>query len=239
MSSYYTGKGGKQAGPFDEAEIGRQLAQGELSPTDLCWREGMAGWQPLSSVFGATAANAAPPPVGGAPALAASTGPLYLYVPIARVIILSIVSFGLYEAYWIYKNWRYLKEREGLMIQPFWRGIFGIFFCHKLFERIHEDEQARAVQEPTFSASGLATAWVVLIIISNLLSRAPSLAASIVAAFIPSFLCFVPVQRYINAVTEKRNPGQRYYGWSAGHIVCLVFGVLVWVLAFVGLGMEQ
>jgi hypothetical protein len=199
----------------------------------------MAGWQPLSSVFGTTATNAVPPSFAAAPAPAASTGPLFLYIPIARLIILSIVSFGLYEAYWIYKNWRYIKERDGLMIHPFWRGMFGVFFCHKLFERIHEDEQARAVQEPTFSASGLATTWVVLIIAANLLSRAPALAASIVAAFIPSFLCFVPVQRYINSVTEKLNPGQRYYGWSAGHIVCLVFGILIWVMAFVPLGVEQ
>ena len=237
MSSYYTGKGGKQGGPYDESEIRRQLAQGELSPTDLCWREGMAGWQPVASVFGAAATDAPPLPLAATPA--APTGPLFLYIPVARLIILSIVSFSLYEAYWIYKNWRYIKERDGLQIRPFWRGIFGVFFCHSLLARIHNDEHARAVQEPTFSAGGLATGWVVLVITANLISRAPAVAATIVAAFIPSFLCLVPVQLYINAVTQKRTPGQRYYGWSAGHIVCLVFGILVWVLAFVGLNAEQ
>lgn len=165
-------------------------------------------------------------------------GPLFLHVPVARLIWLSIVSFSLYEAYWIYKNWRYIKERDGLKIRPFWRGIFGIFFCHALLRRIHEDQEARAVESPSFSPGALATGWVVLMIIANLLSRAPGVAASIVAAFVPSFLCLVPVQKYVNAVSEKHNPGQAYYGWSSGHIVCLVLGTIIWALLLAGFGAE-
>jgi len=164
-----------------------------------------------------------------------SPTPLFLRVPVARLIILSIVSFSLYEAYWIYKNWRYVKERDRLDIRPFWRGFFGIFFCHSLLRRIHEDQEARAVQVPTFSPGGLATGWVVLIIVANLITRAPGLAASVISAFVPSFLCLVPVQNYINAVEEQRNPGGRSYGWSAGHIVCLVFGLIIWALILIGL----
>lgn len=168
-----------------------------------------------------------------------SDKPLFLYISPARLILLSIASMGLYEIYWVYKNWRYIKERDGLKIKPFWRGVFGIFYCHSLLRRIHEDKDARAVQDPAFSASGLATGWVVLIIIANIVGRAPSIAASIIAAFIPSFLCFVPVQNYINSVTEKRDPGQKVYGWSSGHIVCLVFGVIIWALLLIGLGAEM
>ncbi|MFQ5804153.1 MAG: hypothetical protein ACE5JQ_14785 [Candidatus Methylomirabilales bacterium] len=165
--------------------------------------------------------------------------PLFLYISPARLIFLSIASMRLYEAYWIYKNWRYIKERDGLSISPFWRGVFGIFFCHSLLRRIHGDEQARAIQQPAFSASGLATGWVILLIITNIVSRAPSIEASIVAAFIPSFLCLVPVQNYINTVTEKRNPAQKFYGWSSGHIVCLLFGIVIWGLFLVDLGAEM
>ena len=80
-----------------------------------------------------------------------TTGPLFLHIPVSRLILLSIGSCGLYEAYWIYKNWRYIKERDKLNIRPFWRGVFGIFFCHSLLRRIHEDKEARAVAEPAFS----------------------------------------------------------------------------------------
>ncbi|MBI5777966.1 MAG: hypothetical protein HZA49_00730 [Planctomycetes bacterium] len=51
----------------------------------------------------------------------------------------------------------------------------------------------------------------------------------------PSFLFLVPVQSYINSVSRKRNPGADYYGWSAGHIVCLVWGIIIWGLIIIGL----
>jgi hypothetical protein len=158
---------------------------------------------------------------------AQSDKPLFLYISSAWLVILSIVSVGLYEAYWIYKNWRYVKERYGLKIRPFWRGIFGIFYCHSLLERIHEDRDAREVQVPAFAARALATGWVILTILANIMGRM-GITASIIAAFIPSFLCLVPVQKYVNSVNEKGNSGQKVYGWSAGHIVCVVFGLIFW-----------
>lgn len=167
-----------------------------------------------------------------------SDKPLFLYISPVRLILLSIASMGLYGAYWIYKNWWYIKERDDLNIKPFWRGIFGIFYCHSLLRRIHEDKDARTIQEPTFSAGGLATGWVILVILSNIISRAPGVTAIIVAAFIPSFLCLVPVQNYINSVTKTRNPNQEWYRWSSGHIVCLVFGLIIWSLLVMGLGAE-
>jgi hypothetical protein len=39
-------------------------------------------------------------------------------------------------------------------------------------------------------------------------------------------------------VEEKRSPGKEFYGWSSGHIVCIVIGVIVWALLFIGLGSE-
>lgn len=168
-----------------------------------------------------------------------SDKPLFLYISPARLILLSILSMSLYEAYWMYKNWQYIKERDGLEIKPFWRGVFGIFYCHSLLRRIHEDKEARAIQEPTFSASGLATGWVILMIVANLVGRLPGVVVSMVAAFIPSFLCLVPVQNYINAVTEKRNPSQKKYGWSSsGHVVCIIIGVIIWALLSIGLVVE-
>ena len=123
-----------------------------------------------------------------------ATKPLFLHISVGRLILLSIASGGLYEAYWIYKNWRYIKERDGLKIRPFWRGIFGIFFCHSLLKRIHDDSEAGAIQKPTFSPRGLATGWVILMILANLIGRAPGALASVIAFVMPSYLCFMPVQ---------------------------------------------
>ena len=175
-------------------------------------------------------------PVRGpvAPVYGARTGPLeplFLHISVTRLILLSIASAGLYEAYWIYKNWNYIKEREGLGIHPFWRGFFGVFFCHSLLKRIKEDEDARALIEPSFSVQ-LATGWSILFLLADVIGRAPGTAPIIIAAVMPSYLFLVPVQSYINSVTEKRSPGASYYGWSGGHNVCLVVGLMAWASVF-------
>jgi hypothetical protein len=90
--------------------------------------------------------------------------PLFLYIPVIRLILMSIISFSTYEFYWIYRNWRYLK----------------------------------------------------------------------VAAVIPSCLCLVPVQIYVNTVTKQKQADQRYYPWSIGHFVCLFFGLIVWYVILTG-----
>ena len=239
MSRYHIAKDGKQTGPFEESEVLRRIAEGVLSPNDLCWREGMADWQPIDTVLNVVSPRSSPPPIPATPAHAVEQAtPLFLHIPVSRLILMSIVSCHLYEAYWIYKNWRYVKERDNLDIHPFWRGFFGIFYCHSLLRSINEDKEARSVQVPSFSPGGLATGWVVLLIISNVVGRAPGMAISIISVFIPSFLCLVPVQNYVNSVSARRSPGQPYYRWSSGHVVCLVFGVIIWALLLIGLGAE-
>jgi hypothetical protein len=53
-----------------------------------------------------------------------------------------------------------------------------------------------------------------------------------------SFLFLIPVQKYVNAVNERRIPGLPFYRWSSGHIVCLVFGIIIWAVLSLGLGAE-
>jgi hypothetical protein len=164
-------------------------------------------------------------------------GPLFLHIPVWRLVVLSLISCGAYEAYWIYKNWRYVKERYGLKLAPFWRGVFGIFFCHGIMKRIREDPEARAVLLPSFSAGGLATGFVILILLANLIARAPNEIA-LAAPFIPSFLFLLPVQNYVNRVSRQRRPEEKYYRWSAGHFVCLAYGLAIWTLTILLLGVE-
>jgi hypothetical protein len=161
--------------------------------------------------------------------------PLFLYIPVSRLILLSIFSCGAYQAYWIYKNWWFISKRENSQIRPFWRGVFGILFCHSLLWRIHDDDEARGIQVPGFSPAHLATIWLGLVVVANTVGRAPG-SVGIIAAFLPSFLCFVPVQNHINRLSRKRNANEAYYGWSAGHILCVIIGILIWARLFVSPG---
>lgn len=63
---------------------------------------------------------------------------VYFSVPLTRLFFASLISFGLYEVYWAYKNWQAVRRcgREYNII-PFCRSwLFGIFFIFPLFLRM-------------------------------------------------------------------------------------------------------
>ena len=170
------------------------------------------------------------------PSSTAISAPIFLYVPIGRLIFMSILSWGLYEAYWIYKNWSYLNERDKLGIRPFWRGFFPIFFCHGIFKAINTDRQLNAIEHASFSAGGLATGWVIVTILCMMLEKSKDPGVEIIASLLAllTFLFFIPVQNFINRVNARFSPAVTYSPWSAGHIVCIVWGILIWLVVFSG-----
>src|ERR1041384_5054800 len=65
------------------------------------------------------------------------------------LVALYLVTFGIYGVYWFYKHWAIQKRARGLNVSPLGRGIFAIFFVHRLFKTI--DQLARA--------TGVSTQW--------------------------------------------------------------------------------
>lgn len=63
----WIGRDGERHGPYKEEEVRQWLRSGQVSADDLGWYEGMADWQPLSSLFpeeldrGAASGAAIPP----------------------------------------------------------------------------------------------------------------------------------------------------------------------------------
>jgi hypothetical protein len=161
-----------------------------------------------------------------------------LYISVWQLITFSLVSFGVYQFYWIYKNWQYLKEREGLKIKPFWRGVFGIFFYHRLLHRIYRDKAINSIERSPLFPFLLATIWVFLAIVSNIIYQrltgmggpGPAIYSSIFLTL--STLPFVAVQNHINFVTRRQVPNEKFYKWSWGHTLCLLLGIANWMLLY-------
>src|SRR3954470_23148168 len=55
---YHVGRNGQQTGPFSLEQLKAMAANGQLLPTDLVWKEGMAGWEPASTLPGVFDAGA-------------------------------------------------------------------------------------------------------------------------------------------------------------------------------------
>lgn len=236
MKNYHITTNGAQQGPYPETQIAEMIASGQLQRTDLCWTEGMSDWAALESVISLPPVLPPPVPVTSPSRQDSGSEPWFLYIPVSRLIFMSLISLGLFEAYWIYKNWRYLKERDGLKIMPFWRGVFGIFFIHGILKEIKNDRGLSSLGRADYSPGALATGWIILMFLGNALGRADDIAVNLVGIVLsaPTFLFLLPAQNYINRINARRSPAPRQSPWSAGHIVVLIVGIIFVGLILIG-----
>jgi hypothetical protein len=58
----------------------------------------------------------------------APEAPLFA-VSIAKMVVLTIATFGLYELAWLYQHWAAIRRRDHSDIWPVPRAIFGVIFC--------------------------------------------------------------------------------------------------------------
>jgi hypothetical protein len=165
-----------------------------------------------------------PPPLPEMP-------PVFFPVSPLKLVIMSTVTFGIYELYWFYKNWKLIKERTGRDIMPFWRAFFGVFFCYSCFREVEEAARFRGI---SFLSPGLLAAiWIILTICWRLPD--PYWLVCWLTPFV-----LVPVQNAINRlnieIAPNHNRNSRFSGWN---IAGIVLGGILFVLSIIGAFMPE
>jgi hypothetical protein len=61
-AQYQVSRGGENLGAYDLAAVRQMILSGTLSPSDLVWTQGMAEWQPVSTVLPELGTNPTTPP---------------------------------------------------------------------------------------------------------------------------------------------------------------------------------
>lgn len=149
---------------------------------------------------------------------------------IAHFAFLCAISFGLYEIFWFYKYWKYIKERKQLNIAPVWRALFSIFFAYNLFQYIYSLAKEKGYKE-MLSPGWLAFAYIAL----SLCWRLPEPLSLI------SVLSFVPIiqlQKACNYLWDNEEPMlKERTRFSIGEILLIVFGSIFWALVLIGMFM--
>jgi len=155
----------------------------------------------------------------GAPFFSAST---------KKLAIMSLCTFGIYEIFWFYKNWKFLKEKHNFKIRPFWRALFSIFFCYSFFKIVKGycgQHQVKADYKPW----QITVAYIVL----TMFNTAPD------PIWLLSSLTFIPllyVQKVINNLRNQLSPdfaiNDKFSGWN---IVGIIFGLICWALVILGM----
>ncbi|MFT3774639.1 MAG: hypothetical protein QM820_55515 [Minicystis sp.] len=161
----------------------------------------------------------------------AQAGQYYTASPL-KVVLLSLASFGIYDMYWLYKQWKAVREQTRADLSPFWRAMFDIFFVGRLFEHIRHDTTGAGV--PAGMTTGaLAGLYILASIIGRIAGR-----VDIGPIWLLGFAVAIPLallQKEINQYVERTSPGaDRNTRFNAGNIVVLIVGGLMWLLVLAG-----
>jgi hypothetical protein len=154
--------------------------------------------------------------------------PLY---PVAthKFVILSICTFGLYQLYWCYQNWKRLKAYSGESLSPFWRAVFAPLWNFSLFKRIRMAATSSGMSVG-WNSGALATVYLVL----NMSWRLPE-AWGLIS--ICSFIPMIPVQLAAQRVNERlgaESTESRNDTYNAVNITTIVIGGLLLILSIIG-----
>ena len=157
-----------------------------------------------------------------------------------KFVLLFFASLGIYQIFWFYLNWRRQKMAAGLKVQPAVRGLFALFFAHKLFRRIDNQLKARGVAHQ-WSPVRAATIYVVLTIFSamsdRILEHSLGQRASGTLSIVTLCAVLLPLldaQRAINAASKDPD-GIGNSRFSTANIVLLVAGACFWLLILASL----
>jgi hypothetical protein len=156
--------------------------------------------------------------------------PSFFAVAPWKLLLMCVVTLGLYQVYWFYANWRLVKRRERSGIWPAPRAIFGVFFCYSLFGRMRRFGEEQAVPEAaSFAAGPLAGLWIV----GTLTFRLPD-AWGLIG--IVTWFTLLPVQALVARINARVAPGaDRNARLSWLNWISVVLGVLFLVLVLIGL----
>ncbi|MDW3095364.1 MAG: hypothetical protein R8G33_06815 [Gammaproteobacteria bacterium] len=167
----------------------------------------------------------------------------YFSISLSKLRNMYLLTFGLYCIYWFYKHWRLQNIYSAPSVMPLARGIFAIFFTHSLTHRIGQSMKNKNTQGSK-NLSLFATAFVVLIILTNIFSK---LAGSgnypiyfdfiWIALLYLSVLPLIEIQDNVNAL--KGDPLGIYnskYNWQ--HILIIILGAVLWIGLILGLTAE-
>lgn len=175
---------------------------------------------------------------------AASRPTPFYVVSTAKVIVLSIVTFGLYTLYWFWRHWKLHKIDRKLDIWPVPRAVFSIFFAHTLNSEI-DHRITRNRERHRWSPGLWATVYVVAVIASRIANRVPETIVSAEMALVTSMAAVFAItaslfhaQRAANIASgdPQARSNNRF---TAANWVWIVLGGLFWLLLAIGLMLPE
>lgn len=154
-----------------------------------------------------------------------------------RILLFSFLTFGLYQFYWFYRNWKHLKTYKKLNISPVWRTVgllvpfYGIVLVYEQFRDIRDI--AQQVGYKKLSLGWLLTGYLVSNALSFILSGLSTIFVLLCIMAISAIL--MAFQKALNHLWAKEQPSlQKRNDFSRGEIIIISIGSILWLLLIAG-----
>lgn len=147
-------------------------------------------------------------------------------IPVWKFILLSVITFGIYELVWSYMNWRLLKDEKKLDISPFWRSFFAPLFTGSLAKQIKkylEGKNSPCDYSPTF----IGISYFILSISWKL-----SDPYWLIAFF--TFLPVLPLVKSMNTYWQKEEQNLPFAKFTWWQIILVILGIILVILLIGG-----
>jgi hypothetical protein len=166
-----------------------------------------------------------------APLADAPAEPAFFSVGLAKLAIMSLVTFGLYELFWSYRNWKCARKLTGESLNAPIRAFFYPVTSYFLFRRIEDCGLKYRILMPMNTGT--------LAFVFFLLSASWRLPDPIWLASNFSFVPLLAIQSAVNEINARVAPGadpnRRLGAWN---IVAILVGGAMLCLVVAGLFVE-
>ena len=131
----------------------------------------------------------------------------YYPVSVPKFLFMWIMTLGFYGVYWFYKNYSYIKRRDGTSIMPAARGIFNIFWYYSVYKdlTLHKINNSVKATIPPLYVGGI---FAILYFISSLISNRGEI--HVLFFFMIAGLVMVPMVNYIYHINDKDSADSLY-----------------------------
>jgi len=126
-------------------------------------------------------------------------------VPMPKFLILSFITIGHFQIYWIYKNWLWIKTVQKEEIWPIPRAIFASLMNFDLFPRIAKEGDPKH-RYSWYSALSIPLALLFLSssVLDRITNRVEELPGWLSLIPIFSFLIIIPVAMQVNKYNVEK-----------------------------------
>jgi transglutaminase-like putative cysteine protease len=150
-------------------------------------------------------------------------------VSLWKLWVLSVVTFGIYTAYWFYRNWKYLKVKEDSSIMPVARSIFSLFWYYPLYRKLVA-EQTNNPQSLGLPTKAFAIGLAILYFLTQIFGGASYVG---VPLMLISPLLIVPLANYINHLPQPDDAaGFDNSRWKLRHYLLALFFIPVIIFSY-------